>query len=104
MKRQAFTNRLFLFFLLALSLSWGCNSSDQDVTEPADVSITADIEDTVEAVQDAGAETVAIMLCQIGVAFVSMKSVQTVQTAYLVAMLYPACIVLVAGMEAVGFD
>ena len=50
------------------------------------------------------AETVAIMLCQIGVALVSMKDVQTMQTAYLVAMLYPACLVLVAGMEAVGFD
>ena len=50
------------------------------------------------------AETIAIMLCQIGVALVSLKSVQTMATAYGVALLYPACLVLVAGLESIGFD
>jgi Ca2+/Na+ antiporter len=50
------------------------------------------------------AETVAIMLCQVGVAFASMKEVQTMGTAYMVVMLYPACLLLVAAMEAAGFD
>ena len=50
------------------------------------------------------AETVAIILCQAGVAFASMKETQSMGTAYMVVMLYPACLLLVASLEAAGFD
>lgn len=50
------------------------------------------------------AETVAIVVCQLGVALVSARKVQTLGTGYLVFSLYPLCLVLVAVLESMGFD
>lgn len=50
------------------------------------------------------AETVAIVVCQLGVAVVSAQKVQTMTTGYLVFSLYPFCLILVAALEAIGFD
>jgi len=50
------------------------------------------------------AETIAIVLCQLGVAIASAKPVQTMTTGVIVFALYPACLALVALLEASGFD
>jgi hypothetical protein len=50
------------------------------------------------------AETIAIVLCQIGVAIASTRENQTLFSACCVFMLYPLCLALVATLEAAGFD
>ena len=50
------------------------------------------------------AETIAIVLCQVGVAIASTFENQTLFSACLVFMLYPFCLALVATLEAAGFD
>jgi len=50
------------------------------------------------------AETVAIVVCQLGVAVMSSRKTQTVGSAIGVFMLYPLCLALVATLESFGFD
>ena len=50
------------------------------------------------------AETIAIVVCQIGVAVASTQENQTLFSAWCVFMLYPLCLALVATLEAMGFD
>jgi hypothetical protein len=50
------------------------------------------------------AETVAIVVCQIGVAIASTQETQTLFSACFVLMLYPLCLGLVAALESIGFD
>jgi uncharacterized membrane protein YtjA (UPF0391 family) len=50
------------------------------------------------------AETIAIVVCQIGVAFASTQENQTLFSAGCVFLLYPLCLGLVATLEAFGFD
>ena len=50
------------------------------------------------------AETLSILLCQCIIAYVSRMKYQTMNTAYLVASVYPSCLLLVAWLEAIGYD
>jgi Ca2+/Na+ antiporter len=50
------------------------------------------------------AETVAIVVCQLGVAIFSAQKIQTMTTGLLVFSLYPLCLILVASLESLGFD
>uniref|UniRef100_A0A7S2SXU0 EF-hand domain-containing protein n=1 Tax=Rhizochromulina marina TaxID=1034831 RepID=A0A7S2SXU0_9STRA len=50
------------------------------------------------------AETIAIVICQAAIAGISCFQVQTMTTIALVVCIYPACLALVAGLEAAGLD
>lgn len=50
------------------------------------------------------AETISILVAQLLVAFISYKDVQTSLDVWLILAIYPLCIFIVAGLEAIGFD
>ena len=50
------------------------------------------------------AETLSILLVEVAIACMALKKTHTMFDAYLILSLYPISLVIVAGLEAIGWD